>query len=136
MINSNFLRLCAASVLLSTTLLGADKCVGGFCIVNLDNLKPSQNLQEEKLTVLESLDSLIDKSMTIVLDGEMITVFPHSSYVMNKPQVLEENLLVIESADSLEDTILEQSKLPSSEFFCEKNKKPLYDKQHETFQCV
>ncbi|CAA6818745.1 MAG: Unknown protein [uncultured Sulfurovum sp.] len=138
MLNHRFLRLGTISALLTSTLLGAgtSKCIGGVCFVNLDNLDPSKGFQKEKLVVIEKpryIEEMIDKSMTIVLDGELITVFPHSSYVADD---VEEQLLVVDSTDTLEETILTKTGLPSSEFFCDKNTKPLYDTQHNTFQCV
>ncbi|CAA6798470.1 MAG: Unknown protein [uncultured Sulfurovum sp.] len=158
MLNNNFFKLGTVAVLLTSTLLGAGtaKCVGGVCFVNLDKLKPSKGFEksEENLVVLEqpryieevntnTQNNFIDKSITIVLDGETITVFPHSSYVMNDLEVIysddnvnENELLVTGESDRIEDIILEKSGLPNSEFFCEKNKKPLYDSTEDTFQCV
>ncbi|CAA6809026.1 MAG: Unknown protein [uncultured Sulfurovum sp.] len=146
MLNNKFFRLGAVTALLTTTLLGAptQQCVGGVCFANLDNLKPSKGFEEKKenLVILEqpryvqqininAQNDFIDKSMTIVLDGELITVFPHSSYIME-----ESTLLVTESDDKIEDIILNKTELPSSDFFCEKNTKALYDSEKHTFQCV
>ena len=75
----------------------------------------------------------IDKSMTIVLDGETITVFPHSSYVMNEEAIDE--VLLAEPMVEIEDKILKKSNLPSSEYFCEKDKEPVY-LNNDIYECV
>lgn len=145
MINNKFLMISMASTLLVTTTFAAGTlpCVGGVCFVKLDNLKPSKGSEEknEKIVLLENpryienyaQNENIDKSMTIVLDGETITVFPHSSYVMNE-EALDEVLLA-EPMVEIEDKILKKSNLPSSEYFCEKDKEPVY-LNNDIFECV
>jgi hypothetical protein len=157
MISKKFLILVSLSTLFVTTALGAEKdnCLGGVCIVNLDNLKPSKGFgqKEQELMVLEEpryidenyKNDYIDKSMTIVLDGETITVFPKSTYVMNEEEknnyianeeANKDLLMLTQTVEKIEDKILEKSYLPSSEFYCEKNKKALYNQRSDTFLCV
>lgn len=158
MLKSKFLLLGTMSALFMTSLLGAQesKCAGGVCFVNLDKLKPSEEFETKQQALVALAEPReIDKTITIVLDGETVTVFPHSSYVMTEEEklryseleVIEQNekfneeanrdlLLVTESLEKVEDKILEKIKLPKSEFFCEKDRKPIYNDKSGLFQCV
>ena len=145
MLKNRYLNLGIISILLSSTVFAAGTlpCVGGVCFVKLDNLKPSKGFEEknEKIVLLENPRYIenyaqhenIDKSMTIVLDGETITVFPHSSYVMNEEAIDE--VLLAEPMVEIEDKILKKSNLPNSEYFCEKDKEPVY-LNNDIFECV
>lgn len=147
MLNKKFLTLGTISILLTTTVFGAgtQNCAGGVCFINLDKLKPSKGFEQEKaktvllekpryIEVYSENDNTIDKSMTIVLDGETITVFPKSSYVMNPEEALDV-ILLAEPMVAVEDKILEKTNLPSSEYFCEKDKRPVY-LNNDTYECV
>ena len=166
-----------STLLLATTLFAQTNCVGGVCFIDLKNLKPTtKGFKHEKapLVVLEKprylesnsesnthIDSLaiddvreIDKSITIVVDGDEVTVFP--SYVMteeekvayyaeqeaialNKKSNKEANrdlLMVSQPVKRIEDKILEKTELPVSEYYCEKDTHPVYDKVLDSFQCV
>ncbi len=135
------------SALLSTTVFGAGamNCAGGVCFVKLDNLQVSKGFEKKNnaLVILDTprfIEDKIDKTVTIVLDGEEITVFP--SYVMTEEEkvnyIEEENeeLLRLTQTVEIEDKILEKTNLPTSEYFCEKNTKPLYNNFSHSYQCV
>jgi len=96
----------------------------------------------------------IDRSVTMLIDGSEVLVFP--SYVMTDEEAalyyaeqeeiaLNEKLneeankelaLVSQPVEKVEDKILEKIELPVSEFYCEKNTYPIYDKALDSFQCV
>lgn len=148
------------SAMLTTTMLNAKAgdCAGGVCFVNLDKHKSSKAFENknQNLVALETPRYIEDdKTITIVLDGETITVFPHSSYVMTEEEKLHysENevigqneifneeankdlLLVTGVLEKVEDKILEKIELPTSEYFCEKDRKPIYNDESGLFQCV
>jgi hypothetical protein len=145
MLNKKFLMLASISALLATTVFGAgtQNCVGGVCFINLEKLNPSKGFEQkkERTVLLEKPRYIedcsvnnIDKSMTIVLDGEMITVFPKSSYVMNEEEAMD-FMLLAKPIEGIEDKILEQMNLPSSEYFCEKDKHAVY-LNNNTYECV
>jgi len=157
MLKNNFLLLGTMSALLVSNLLGAEsgKCVGGVCFVNLDKLQPSKEYKKKELVTLETpryieenlpQSAEVDKTITIVLDGETITIFPHSTYVMSEAEKLEyyskneekanQDLLVTESTENIEEKILKETTLPSSEYYCEKDRKPLYDYNSGLYECV
>ncbi|HHS91962.1 MAG TPA: hypothetical protein ENK82_01310 [Campylobacterales bacterium] len=132
---------------LSTTAVVADEtgnCVGGVCFVNLDKHKSSKGFEEEKQVVtLETprfLEEELDKSITIVLDGETITVFPKSTYVMTEDEKLDYDLQegrIILDESKLGDSILENVDLPNSEYYCENNTQPIVlDKEAGFYECV
>lgn len=141
MLKKKLLMLATISALLTTTTFGAgtQKCVGGVCFINLDKLEPVKAFEKKKEALMVWNENT-DNSMTIILDGEMITIFPKSTYMMNEKEKIayynEEELLIVKSADSIEDRILEKADLPLSEYFCEKDTKPLYNTEDDTFQCV
>lgn len=145
MAKNKLLLLGTLSLLFSTSVLAVemDKCTGGVCFVNIDKHEPSKAFKKEnQLLSIETprfIEDEIDKSATIVLDGQTITVFPKSSYVMSEEEkhnyyVYEEPLLTVEQ---LGETILDQvEKLPSSEFFCEKDQKPVVHPESGFYECV
>ncbi|CAA6817135.1 MAG: Unknown protein [uncultured Sulfurovum sp.] len=151
MLNKKLLILGTMSALLATTVFGSgtQNCVGGVCFINLDNLNPSKSSKNKEHNTLASLgnpsftEATIDKTITIIVDGVEMTVFP--SYVMTEEEKMNyfENkeankdlLRLTQSVEKIEDKILEKSDLPLSEYFCEKETKPLYNKELDSFQCV
>lgn len=145
MLKNQLLLLGTLCVLVSTSTVAVemDKCAGGVCFATLDKLEPSKGFkQESQLLTIETprfIEDEIDRSATIVLDGQTITVFPKSSYVVGEETnhnyyVYDEPLLTVEE---LGKTILnEVEELPSSEFFCEKDRKPVVDPKSGFYECV
>jgi len=146
MLNKQTLYLSILLALTTTTVVAdqSEKCLGGVCYVNLDKHEPSKGFeQDQKLLQIEDprfLENDIDKSATIVLDGETITVFPKSSYVMSEEEIkytdaVEESLVTIEY--DLQETVLEKIiKLPNSEYFCDKDSMPVIDVETGFYECV
>ena len=178
MIEKKILTIGLSTLLLGTTLLaqGTTTCVGGVCIVNLDNLKPSKSYIEKRkpLVVLAqpryitnkkevrvenndvfiAMENKVDKTIDIIVDNEEIYVFP--SYVMTEAEKAiyiqeqeaialnekfnkEENrksLIVMHSVEETEDRILEKTTLPTSDYYCEKNKQPVYNLASDELECV
>ncbi len=120
-------------------------CVGNACFVNLDNVKPSS----ENYTDVDE----VDNSFEVVIDGELTIVFP--SYVMteaekrvyiqeqraialNKKANEEANKelkIVTQPVEKIEDKILNKN-LPTSEYFCDNDKKPIQIKNSDLYECV
>ena len=171
MIHKKMLITGTLATLLVTTLVAQENCVGGVCFVNLKNLKPTKVFHEkkEKLVVLqkprfiehqsevfEHYPKEIDESIDIVVDGELITVFPPSVYVMTKQERIayykeqkaialnkkmndkenEELEKITKPIEKIEDKILNKSSLPTSQYYCDDNRKPVYDKDSDLFECV
>ena len=171
MIHKKILIAGTLATLVATTLVAQENCVGGVCFVNLDNLKPTKVFQEkkEKLVVLQKPRFIehksevvkhylknIDESIDIVVDGELITVFPPSAYVMTEQERVayykeqkaialnkkmndkenEELQKITKPIEKIEDKILNKSLLPTSQYYCEDNTKPVYDKDSDLFECV
>ncbi len=98
-------------------------------------------------------DTNIDKSFDIVVDGKITVVFP--SYIMtdeekiayykeqkaialNKKANEEANRdlrIVSQPVEKIEDKILNKN-LPTSDYFCDNNKKPVRVKNSDLYQCV
>jgi hypothetical protein len=146
MLKNKLLLFGAFSALFSTSIVAVEteKCVGGACFVKLDKKEPSKKVESDEplkvAPVTQLLENEVDKSATIILDGEMITVFPKSSYLTTEAQqdnymIYEEALPIVE--DKIEDVILDRViKLPNSEYFCEKDSMPVVHKESGFYECV
>ena len=130
MMSEKILNISILTILLSTVAVGAGQndCVGGVCFVNLDKNKPLKVIEQTKEI------KYIDKSMTIILDGEEVSVFPKSTYLMNENEEVDSDSLIV--IESLEDKILEKTTLPYSEHYCENNKIPLFNRYVDIYECV
>jgi len=140
MLKNKLLLLGTLSVLFSPNIM-AEKCAGGVCFVTLDKHEPSQAFKKEnQLLSIETprfIEDEIDRSATIVLDGQTITVFPKSSYVMNEEteyNYYETPLLTLEELGETSLDVVE--KLPDSEFFCDKDEKPVIHPESGFYECV
>jgi len=178
MIQNGLLTIGLSTLLLGSTLFaqGTTTCVGGVCIVNLDNLGPSKSYIEKKKSLVimakpryieqvkevkvdyshnfVSVEDKFDKTIDIVVDNEEIYVFP--SYIMteaekatyiqeqeaialNEKLNLEENqnlTIVSNVREKTEDRILEKTILPTSDYYCQNNKKPVYNLASDKLECV
>ncbi len=159
------------STLLTITTLFAngDKCVGGVCFVNINKLTASKGFKQNQkpLVVVQNPRYItdksenishnieeIDKSVTIILDGEEIVVFP--SYVATEAEKIafykqeqklialnrvenekanEELKVITQKVEKIEDKILKKTKLPTSEFYCEKDTHPIYHQETDSYEC-
>jgi len=99
-------------------------------------------------------NNTIDKTLKIIVDDVEIFVFP--SYVMseaekatyyaeqeaialNEKENIEANenfQIVGQSIAKVDEKILEKTELPLSDFYCEKDTHPVYDKLSDSFECV
>ena len=130
------LNIALITVLLSSLSLGAEHsdCAGGVCFAPLPKVKALKLFEEKKEVVsveyVQEIESIeedssnnnLDKSKTIILDGEKVIVFPPETYVMRKEEATE-------------DKILEKTALPTSDYFCEKDKQPIY-LNNDIYECV
>jgi len=136
------------SMLLCSVALGAEEgaCRGGACFATLSHSKHSKVVELKKETNLapyveikkylekENDSNAIDKSKTIILDGEKVTVFPPETYVMSEEEAMD-FILKSNPMEVTEERILEKTDLPSSAYFCEKDKQPVY-LNNDIYECV
>ena len=149
-----------STLLLASSLSAQGSCVGGACFVSLKNLKPTKKFQEKKgqMIVLKKPrfvssknefkhttaveEKLKNKSFDIIVDGKITVVFP--SYVMTDEEKMayyqeqkakRELLKAIEPIEKIEDKILNKN-LPTSEYFCDNDKKPVRIKNSNFYECV
>lgn len=111
--------------------------------VENNNYAYSENIQEE-YEILEK--AKIDKSFEVVVNNEKYSMFP--SYTMTEEEKIiyvneKENNLANQSVlviggqiKKIERTIIEKTELPVSEYYCEKDKYPVYDRVLDAFECV
>jgi hypothetical protein len=176
MIKKKLLTVGLSTLLLGSTLFAQSNCVGGVCIINLDNLKPSKayvekseplvalaqprfiakhpEVQVENNDAFMVLEDKFDKTIDIVVDNEKIYVFP--SYVMTDSEKVayvqeqesialnekfnkeeNKNVLVVRNvSNQTEEKILAKTILPTSDYYCEKDTHPIYDKVSNVYECV
>ena len=112
-------------------------CKDGVCIIDISNLSPSKKVKKEKAKITLFNKKSISKK---IVSNEIETiVLPHEKYVMTKEEIENYELKQIQLALPNQDTenkILEKTMLPTSEYFCEKNKKPIYHKETNSFECA
>ena len=143
-----------STLLLASSLSAQGNCVGGACFVNLKNLKPTKIVHKKSEFKHHSSSEIAkDKSFDIVVDGKVTVVF--SSYVMtpeekaaydreqkaialNKKANEEANRelrIVSQPIEKIEDKILNKN-LPTSDYFCDNDKKPVRVKNSDLYECV
>ena len=112
-------------------------CMGGVCFVPLSNIKPLKSAEKQKefegIKFLEdTLDTNSDEIQLIVLENEEPLV--NSNYVMNEEKVVD-TLWMPNPIEVIDDKILEETNLPDSDYFCEKDKQPVY-LNDDIYECV
>jgi hypothetical protein len=129
MLSTKILTIGSLSVLLtSTTLFAQEKdCKNGVCFVTLDKPAVIKTFKEEQK---------LDKSITIVLDGELISVFPSYEMVDAKIYPLEDEIVIVEDIQKIEDIILDKSELKDSLYYCEHEKYPQFNEFSDLYECV
>jgi len=136
--NVKFLTTTLVSMsLLSLNLFasGQMSCTGGFCMVKIQ--KPSPKIH--KIAITEVKDNIGAYETIAVVDKEVIidnidTIVPsHSKFVMTENEVAEYELDQMQ--ENLTNPVL-NSDLPSSDFLCEDNLKPIKVAGAEnTYEC-
>jgi hypothetical protein len=127
-----------STLLTSTTLFAQEKdCKNGVCFATFSKPAVIKTFkQEQKKLINLEMSNELDKSITIVLDGELITVFP--SYEMLDAEIypLEDEIVIVEDIQKIEDIILDKSKLKDSLYYCENEKHPEFNEFSDIYQCV
>ena len=162
--NTNFLTTTILSLSLLTGTLSADKiCTGDHCILDLSKLSHSKKLEvnnssykgrsfklkgieRDRLTQSGMKKSYITtqkielhKRNELLNEAELETIaFSHEKYIMT-PEEIEnyqvENFLML-PLNEIENRIINKTKLPVSEYFCENDMKPIYNNLSNTYECA
>ncbi len=152
MIHKKLLNGTLSLVVLASSLSAQGNCP--TCTVDLKNLKPRKVVQPKgEFKHHYSRKVIKDSAYDIVVDGRVTVVF--SSYVMtaeekaayyreqkaialNKKANEEENnrlRVISQPVEKIEDKILNKN-LPTSEYFCDNDKKPVLLKDSDLYECV
>jgi len=122
MLSKKLLTMGVLSTLLTTTILFAEEknCENGVCFATFSKTNTIKTFKEEQKKVinLEKLNEL-DKSFTIVLDGDEIMVFPSYKMTDSEYYLSEEDMKYKHESEEfeelivqpLEDTVLDKSKM-------------------------
>lgn len=121
-------------------------CSGGACFVPLATIKPQKALKEKKEfegvkfleePTLESADSHFDEmTLALLASEEMKENLVESASVAEEEKIMDTPLpLRLNSMEIIEEEILERTELPSSDYFCEKDKQPIY-LNNDVYECV
>ena len=141
-----------STLLLASSLSAQGNCVNGVCFVNLENLKPKKVVHKKSEPKTHTI-SVTSNAYDVVEDGEVTVVF--SSYVMtpeekaayereqkaialNKKaneEAYRELRIVSQPVEKVEDKILNRN-LPTSDYFCDNDKKPVHIENSDLYECV
>ena len=152
------------SLSLLTVSLSAGKnmvCKDGKCFIDLSHLDKSKEVKIQKRNLFnhnnsnlkEKRDSIeriaLDRSKYFKQNNERLKplskseietiVLAPEKYIMTASEVKVYEAEHIELTLPDEDTesrIMKNSKLPTSEYFCEKNQKLIYQKATDSFECA
>ena len=150
---------------LLTVSLSAGKnmvCKDGKCFIDLSHLDnkvqeatPHKNLFnrkdiKRKKTLNEKIERIaLDKSKYIKQDNEKLEplnkyeletiVLAPEKYIMTATEIEvyeDEHIELTLLNRDVEKKIMEKTKLPTSEYFCEKNQKLIYQRATDSFECA
>jgi len=130
-------NMALSTVLLSSMLLGAEhsSCTGGVCFATLSHSKSSKNLEDKQS--FKQIEFIEEESLdtTIVLEVENNRrIVSIETYTIDEEG--EMDLLLTENPmEVTEDRILEKTDLPTSDYFCEEDKQPVY-LNNDIYECV
>jgi len=133
------------SIILLTTSISAETktiCDGKHCFIDLSKLSSSRTATTE-ITHFSKTDGGEVLAPKVEVDNSPMNnietiVLDHDKYVMTIAEVEEyemENLLT-QPMENIENRIIEGTKLPTSEFYCENNTKPIYHSDSDSFECA
>jgi len=115
----------------------------------------TQNESIDNATVENLEQEKIDKSFDVVMDNKLVAVFP--SYVMTESEkiayVKEQQAIALNEkfnaqenkelrkigqvVKRIEDTIINKTQeLPTSDYYCDDNRRPIYHDESHSFECV
>ena len=115
--------------LLSLNLAAAGKmnCTGSYCVVDLSK-KSSKKIEIKK-------DVIEEGYKTVLIDNVETIILPHSKYVMTQDEVAEYDLEEMQKYLLLPS--LNSENMPTSDYLCEDNFKPvLVAGVENTYECT
>ena len=116
--------------LLTCNLSATNLCSSGTCMVDLSTLKPEVNYK----TPMQK-DIKEDAYEILIIENTETIVFSETAYQASEDEVVEYELSQL--AKSVEDVILAEKPLPSSEYFCEENLKVvMIEESEQTYICA
>jgi len=114
--------------LLTCNLSATNLCSGGACMADLSTLKMNNKNLIEK-------DIKEDAYETLIIENMETIVFAKSAYKASEDEVIEYELSQL--AKSVEEVLLSEKLLPSSDYLCEENLKVVMIEENEqTYICA
>ena len=132
------INMTLSTVLLSSMLLGAEhsSCTGGVCFATLSHSKSSKNIEDTQ--PLKQIEFIEEKSLD---DSTIVSEIENNRRIVSiETYTIDEeggmDLLLIENPMEItEERILEKTDLPTSDYFCEEDKEPVY-LNNDIYECV
>ena len=129
-------NMALSTVLLSSMLLGAEHndCTGGVCFATLTNSKSSKNFEEKQpFKQIKFIEEKVDANIVSEIENNR-RIVSIETYTIDEEG--EMDLLLIENPmEVTEEKILEKTDLPTSDYFCEEDKQPVY-LNNDIYECV
>jgi hypothetical protein len=116
-------------------------CKDGVCILDLSTLSSDNEVKEVKRD--ENLFKVIKEIKTVDnhTDTEVIEtiILAPEKYIMTVAEIEEYEASQIQlsiPSENINNKIIEKTTLPTSEYFCEKNKKAVYHQETDSYECA
>ena len=132
-----------STLLLTSSLFAQEDCP--TCHVDLKNLKLKREVQQKSEfktyyseTNSNSYEIVEDGKVTIISSSYVMTDEEKKTIALNEKANEEANIalkIVTQSIEKIEDKILNKN-LPTSEYFCDNDKKPVRIKNSNRYECV
>ena len=130
-------RKLLTTTLLSMTLLslnlsaaGKMKCTGNYCMVDISKTSPKVKTETLKKDIKK-----LEGYETLLIDNIQTIVFAEEKYIMTENEIAEYDLIQMQKNLLLPS--LNSENLPSSDFLCENNLKPVQVLGVEnTYECT
>jgi len=139
-----------STVLLSTSLFSQNiSCEGGHCKVDLKKLSLPKhvavkvtnftNTTEIQTNHIEVQDTVLEYETIELKENEEIIVLAPEKYIAGineRLEAMEEEISILTAPiEKIEDTIMNKS-LPVSNYYCAKEKKVVYHKDSDSYECA
>jgi hypothetical protein len=130
-----------AIILLTTTTFAETRmlCDGKHCFIDLSNLSSSNSSERQDVKAFKS-DALVSVAESESVEIETMLEEDSEGYMISSIENDEyyetEETLLLKPIGDIESKIIDETELPTSEFYCEDNTQPIYHFESDSFECA
>lgn len=105
--------------------------------MGLKTIQPAGEPNNLEIIAFDHSTYVMQENEQLELDDGMDTiVLSPSKYIMSKSELEKYYHATEEERINIEDKIIEKSTLPVSEYYCNNDKKAVYNQELKTYQCI